>query len=302
MERVSTCGLTQSLIASTLAMQSRMAEAQVQSSSGLLATTYAGLGADSGALIALETELTRMDTWSSNTETALSRVQSMYDAVGSMTDVMTSLRATISAALSDTTGAGDYAATAQGLMEEFASLLNTQLDGRYLFSGGDATDPAVPSEYSGYPVQTVPSTANTGYYMGDDSIASVRVSEERTVEYGVTADNGAFEEAIRALSLVANATSTPLDTATFEEAYDLALGALNDLTAVQSGLSLKAEQLERAQHTQETTKSLVEGSITDLKSSDTAEVSVRLAEYETLLQASYSALASATSLTLVDYL
>ncbi len=302
MERVSTCGLTQSLISATLSMQSRMAEVQVQSASGLVSDSYAGLGTDSATLISLETELSRMNTWSDNTSTASTRITSMYNAVDSMNDIMSSLRATISGALSSTDDSIDYNEMANGLLEEFASLLNVQVDGRYLFAGGDTKSPAVPSDSADYSVVTVPSTADTSYYEGDSSIASVRVSEDRAIDYGVTADDTAFEKAIRAISIIANATTDPIDETAFTEAYDLATEALDDLISVQSGLALKAEQLERAQYSQEATITLVEEAVTNIKAADTAEVSVKLAEYETLLQASYSALASVTSLSLLDYL
>jgi len=56
--------------------------------------------------------------------------------------------------------------------------------------------------------------AGTSYCQGDGEAASVRVSDSQIVSYGVTADNTAFEKALRAMSLVAN--NSPLSTDTLK--------------------------------------------------------------------------------------
>lgn len=303
MERVSTFGLNQALLASAMTVQARLAEKTLQESSSLVATTYGGLGAKSGTLISLESEVTRLNTWSDVTQTALTRVETMYDTTSSMSEALTTLRTTLSSAISDTSDTDNYNATGASLLEEFASLLNLQFEGRYLFAGSLTTTQPVPDDASSYAVPTAPyTTADTSYYSGDDATASVRISENQTIDYGVTADNAAFEKAIRAMSILANLTTDPMDTTAAQAAYDLATEALDGLLAVQGGLSLDADRLETALASQETALASIQDRVTDIKSVDVTEIAVQVTQYETLLQASYSALATISGVSLTDYL
>lgn len=295
--RVSTFGLGQTMLSSSLSVQSKYANTAVQQASGLASTTYGGLGSKASSLLSTEATTAQLETWHTNTGTALDRTESMYSAVGSMIDLLENYRSTLSSAISstDTDGLDD---TAADLLDDMADLMNLQMDGRYLFAGSN-TDTA-PVDTSTFSTPSVPSSADTSYYTGDSEKASVRVSGQQSISYGVTADSTAFEKALRSLNVVANAS--PLDQTALEEAYDLATEALDGLIATQSGLSNTAARLETAQSRQTSSISLLESVASDLKEVDTAEVAVKLAQYETQLQASYSALGNLSSLSLVKYL
>lgn len=47
-------------------------------------------------------------------------------------------------------------------------------------------------------------TADTSYYQSDSETASVRVADDRTVDYGVPANNSASEQVVRVLKCIAN--------------------------------------------------------------------------------------------------
>ena len=115
-------------------------------------------------------------------------------------------------------------------MNELASLLNTQYDGRYLFAGS-RTETA-PVDMSAYSNTTSATTADTSYYQGNDELASAKVSTSQSITYGVTADNTAFEQAMRAFSMITNATSSPADSTTLSSALNLATSALDAATGV----------------------------------------------------------------------
>jgi flagellar hook-associated protein 3 FlgL len=300
MERVSTYGLGQSLMASSMALQSRYAGTVGKQASGLTADTYGALGAKASTLISLESYATRMNTWSDTTQTALSRVQSMYSAVGDMADQMTSLRTTLSGALSSDGGDVDLNAMGKAMLADLADLMNLRQDGRYLFAGS-RTDTA-PVDVSALAVPTIPSTADAGYYTGDTETASVRVSDQQTIDYGVTANGDAFEKALRAANMLANLTTSPMDETAVTEAYDLATEALDGLLAQQGGLSINASRLETAKTRQDSQISALESMTSDIKSVDAAEIAVRVTEYSSQLQASYSALGKIGELSLTKYL
>lgn len=299
-ERVSTYGLGQSIMQSSMALQSRYAAATSHQASGLVADSYGDLGAKALRLISFETSSTRLQTWSDTTQIADDRVQAMYSAVGDMTDQLTSLRSTLSAALSSDGTDLDLNASGQSMLSDLANLMNLRQGGRYLFAGS-RTDTA-PVDVSSLTTPTSPSTADTAYYQGDGKIASVRTSERQTIDYGVTADGTAFEKALRAANILATMTTAPVDTTAVSEAYDLATEALDGLLAVQGGLSINSNRLETAQSTQDGALSLLETMTSNIKAVDAAELMVKLSQYETQLQASYSALGKIGSLSLTNYL
>lgn len=294
--RVSTFGQTSSVLANALNTQAKLAEKQEQQSTGLVSTTYAGLGSDASTVVDLEVSVSRAEATISAANTALTRVEEQYSALGSISDLLTDMRSEVNAVTSDEDLDTLQTAAAE-MLEELTSLLNTQYQGRYLFAGSETTDVAV--DLTDYEVTDL-STENTDYYEGDDYVQTVRLTDSRSLSYGITADNSAFEEAIRALSYLANAD--PLETSDLEEISDLLISSQDAVIALQSSMGYKADSLESLIESKEDYVSTVQSMVTDLTSVDVAEVAVEATTYETQLEASYSALGTLTSLSLLDYL
>jgi len=299
MERVSTFGLGQTMLTSSLSLQSRLAKAELQNASGLKASTYTALGAaDSSRLVTVEDTVSRTKAWSSNAQTVLDRVEVMYSTVGSIADKMTSLRTTLSAAMSDTSSVTDYASLGSTLLDDLSGLMNTQVDGRSLFGGGRTdTKPVDVSKLT-----SPPTGVDTSYYQGDSNQASIQVSTDQTITYGVTADNSGFEKALRAANLLKGLTTNPVDSTKVSAAYSLATEALDDLLTTQGNISLSSSRLEAAKTRQDNAVTMLNDRASALKSVDVAEVSVHISELQNTLEASYSALGKITSLSLVKYL
>ncbi|MBI2242051.1 MAG: flagellin [Magnetospirillum gryphiswaldense] len=299
MERVSTAGLGQALLRSAMTVQARLAEKQSAQSSGLTQETYAAMGSSAGKLISMESQLSTLQGRSDSTQTALDRAQSMSDAVGSMVDLMSDLRSTLSSMTTQTSDSVDYNQVGQTLLEDLATLMNLQVDGRYLFGGGETT--AAPVDVSLLTVQTTsPTTADTAYYLGDDAVQSVKVTDTATVDYGVNANESGFEKALRAANMLANIDAGDEDA--IAEAYDLATEAMDELLAAQGRLGVNAGRLESWLERQDTAASLMSERISDVKAVDTAQVAVEISQYETTLEASYAVLGKLNGLHLLDYL
>ncbi len=130
------------------------------------------------------------------------------------------------------------------MLEQMASLLNTQYNGGYLFGGSATKTAPVDISSATYAAASSPSTADTNYYQGDSQLGAVRVSDNQTVSYGVTADNTAFEQIMRAMNLVAS--NSPLSTDTLNEALDLAVDSIDKLGVVQTRISNASASIERA--------------------------------------------------------
>jgi len=298
--RVATFALSNSMIDAALRTQAKVSERQIQTASGNISSDFGGLGATSKKVLDLQVSVSQSKSYEDNATSAANRVEVMYSATGSIGDLLNSFKSDLTSALSvNGSDTSVLKSSAEDLMSEMASLLNTQYGGRYLFAGGSTT--AAPVDLSTYS-NTTSTTADTSYYQGDSQIASVKVSDSQYINYGVTADNAAFEEAMRAFSMIANSTSDPIDTATLNDAIDLATSALDSVTAVQTKLSLSASQLERAVSIQQDFQDYATTLSDSLTEVDVAAVTAEISTYQAQLEASYSAISKISSLRLSDYL
>lgn len=299
--RVATFALSNSMIDAALRTQSEIATRQIQTASGKVSSDYGGLGANSKKVIDLQVSMSRSSNYEQAASSADDRVQVMYSATGSIADLLSSFKTQLIAATSAaSTDSTSLTSAAQGYMDDIASLLNTQYGGRYMFAGSQTE--TAPVDLSGYSNTTSATTADTSYYTGDDQIVSAKVSDSQSISYGVTANNPAFEQAMRALSIIANATTSPVDSTTIASALDLTTSALDGVTGVQTQLSLKASQLESAVSTQQDYQSFASTLSSNLTDVDVAAVTAQISTYQTQLEASYSALSKILSLKLSDYL
>jgi flagellar hook-associated protein 3 FlgL len=298
--RVATFAQSDQMITSALRTQSIMANEQIEESSGVKSEDFAGYGSDTQSIINLQISVSRAETYIDAATQADSKVQVMYSAVGSVTDLITNLRSDLSAA---TTGSSSdtssLISSAQDMLQEMGSILNTQYDGQYVFSG--ASTSTAPVDLTSFDSGTGSlSTADTSYYQGDDQIASVQVSDDQTVDYGVTADNSAFEQVMRVLKYIANSSS--LSSSDISSAASVASNALDAVSIVQSKLSDASSQIEEASSEQTSYKNYASTFGSDLTSVDVAAVTAQMSTYQSQLTASYAAIAKIDSMNLASYL
>jgi flagellar hook-associated protein 3 FlgL len=243
--RVATFAINDQMIASALRTQSTMANQQIQEASGLISSDFGGLGSSAQQVLNLQVSVTRAQSYIDAATQTNSKIQVMYSAVNSVSDLVTQFRTLLTSASSaSSTDAASVTETAKNMLEQMASLLNTQYNGGYLFGGSATKTAPVDISSATYAAASSPSTADTNYYQGDSQLGAVRVSDNQTVSYGVTADNTAFEQIMRAMNLVAS--NSPLSTDTLNEALDLAVDSIDKLGVVQTRISNASASIERA--------------------------------------------------------
>lgn len=137
---------TSHTLLSNLALKnaSKVADLNTQASSGYKSREYSGIAESTQRLLNLEAEYTRTDQYLRNATQAKLRLQSMETAVDEMTSVAVKMKTLLIQALSanqsDDVNLDNEATQA---MQQLAGLLNTNLDGRFLFAGGRSDQPAV---------------------------------------------------------------------------------------------------------------------------------------------------------------
>ncbi|MEO9526847.1 flagellin [Roseibium sp.] len=294
--RVATFSQTSTILQSALQTQARLAQNQEQQASGILSGDYAGLGQSAVTLVDLEVSVSRSQAAVDAAGDTLTRVETTYSVLGGISDILTSMRSNVTAVLTEEDIAG-LQTVAASYLEDVASLLNTQLAGRYLLAGSSTQD--APVDLQTYEAATL-TDVDTGYYTGDDYTQSVRLGTDRTIEYGVTADEDAIEAALRAISYAASADPLSMDdVATLS---DLLVSAQDGIIALQSMSSTTAASLESFITSEESFIASAEEMITEVSSADIAELIVEASSYEVQLEASYAALGSLSDLSVLDYL
>ncbi len=234
MQVISTNNLYQTTVGEALNVQSQWSVAETQQASGLKASDFGSLGAgDSRETLNLSTDIAQASTWAAVAKTTGATTQAMFTAVGTMQQAVNKAAVLISTSMSSPNNS-DLLGQAEGIMGTLLTQVNQQVGGNYLFAGANTSVAPVDlthypklvpqTDSSGNPVLDVngnqvygydASNADTSYYTGDNTIAKVQVNLQQTLSYGVTANNPAIEEAIRAVQQVieaaqvsANATET----------------------------------------------------------------------------------------------
>jgi flagellar hook-associated protein 3 FlgL len=298
--RVATFALSDQMVTGALRTEATMANLQAQEASGLKSQFLADYGADTQQIVNLQVSVTRSQSFVDASTLADNKVQVMYSAVGTMTDLITTLRTQLSAASTgSSTTTASAISSAQQMLQQMASLMNSQYNGEFVFGGArTATAPADLTTFAtGAGSLTTP---DTSYYQGDGEIASVRVAADQTVSYGVTADNPAFEQIMRVLKFVAN--STTLTSTDITSALDLASNALDATATVQAKLSNSAAQMESAKSLQTEYQNFAQALGGDLTGVDVAAVTAQLATYQSQLTASFSAISKIQGMSLATFL
>jgi flagellar hook-associated protein 3 FlgL len=302
--RVATFALSDQMIASALRTEATMANLQVQEASGLQSQFLAGYGADAERVVNLQVSVTRAQSYIDAATLADSKAQVMFTALGGtgsgISDIISRLRTALSAATTgSSTAMASLISSAQQMLPEMQSLLNTQYNGEYVFGGARTTTP--PVDLSTFATGAGSLTAaDTSYYQGDSEIASVQVAADQTVAYGITADNPAFEQVMRVLKFVANSSS--LSSADITNALNLASSALDDVATVQAKLSNADAQIVSAKSLQTDYQGFAQTLGSDLSGVDVGALTAQLATYQSQLTASFSAIAKIESLNLASFL
>ncbi|MBP2230932.1 flagellar hook-associated protein 3 FlgL [Azospirillum agricola] len=290
MERVATYNHQNTLVQYMMKAEAKVAAEQVRSASGLNSTDYKGIATDSGRLVNLESHYRRLERYIDEGEVVNGRIQSMYDAVGGMADLTSRLSALV-VGLQGNNAAGveGVVAEAAELMKEFAGLLNTRQEGRYLFAGGRTDQPAVTIDGAAYPAATtVPSSADTRYYQGDSTVAHFQAADDLILSYGVTANEPGFEKALRAFNLLANLATNPVDTAVLDEVTRLASDSTDALAVTQARLGAASASLERTIDRHVDEQLVLQSHVDDIRSVDLAESTTRLSQLQASLEATMS--------------
>ena len=139
-------GAMNTLIADAQTVRQRMDQLTQQSSTGLIAQTYAGLGSGAAVSLDLRPQIAALGVWQSNinaatgamgvTQTAMTQVQSIASNFRAQLDTLNGVTPS---------NVDSLASSARQALVQVAGLLDTTDGGTYVFGGADSTNPPVPN-------------------------------------------------------------------------------------------------------------------------------------------------------------
>lgn len=132
---VSSQAITQALRYSMMRMQNELVTAQKEVATGRVADPGLALGARSGHTVTLARDVERLKGLVDSNQLASSRLGSTQDALKQLSDRAEELRSTLTAAMSGNSHPSVVQMDAASMMETLTSVLNTTINGEYLFAG-----------------------------------------------------------------------------------------------------------------------------------------------------------------------
>lgn len=136
---ISTQNLMGASRASTMQAQSDLAKVQQELSSGKKADVGLSLGADSSHVIALNLQASQLQSYTDSNTLADTRLTSTSSAVSTLQTTATSFLSTLSTANPNSAANSALISSSQSNLSAMTSILNTAVNGEYIFGGINTT-------------------------------------------------------------------------------------------------------------------------------------------------------------------
>lgn len=315
------------------ALKGRLDQTQAQASSGKKSSSIADMGATgAGNAVKARADMKRLDSYTENLNAAQGRIKVMDSAIASVTEDARTMLTTLRQQLqSSTPQTAILSNQAKALLSSITDKLNAQVNGKYVFAGNDlysapfasnaALTTGIGGQTAGWMTGAVSqatilanarATSGTALGFGASLLTAgavgFRASDNVNLDTTVLANNPGFADVLRGLAVVANmpAPTTTGQTTTYWNAINAAITMLDEgsraVDVVQGNLGNTAKQVSNllVQHSE--TSTVLEQMVGDIEDVDLVEVSTRLQNLQTQMQASYSILASLKDLSLTNYI
>lgn len=132
---VSSLSIRQALRYSMSRMQNDLVSAQKESTTLRVADVGLALGARTGHSVSLARDVSRLNSLIDSNQLAASRLSSTQSALAQLNERGEELRTALTAALSGSSDPGIARADSDAMLETLTSIMNTSINGEYLFAG-----------------------------------------------------------------------------------------------------------------------------------------------------------------------
>lgn len=279
--------------------QSKLAELQIQMSSGYKSSTFAGLNGQVEQFTLLEAKMRSSQQYIDSNKLAVSRMKTADQAMGNLVDLADDMENLIVLARSAASGnALDVPQQMRNLMESFTAALNINFEGRYLFGGTNTGNPPVPNALA-TPEQ--PGVADASYYAGAKQDVIYRADEKIEYAFPVRADHIAFQKIYAAANLAIQGADANSD-AILGQALSMMQSGQVDLNSARAALNAATINIEQISERQVSLKLYWQGVTEAVSKTDMVAASTEVANHEAILQATFQVFSRISQLRLSDFL
>lgn len=328
---VASRGLRAELASNADAVNLKLQQVGEQISSGLVSTTYAGLGGGALTSLNLRPQIAHNDALASGLVAATSQMGVTQTVMGQISSLAQGVFVNLTANTGSGTGAigiDAIASQARDAFNSIAALLNTRDGDSYIFAGQDSANPPVGStagfvagvtsavQALGTGATSLATTegaslgASTATMFsstpGQSTPQSVETGQGAPAPYGISAGTPYMRQLMQSLASIGALTSTQTKTAEFPGFVQDALKQLGSastaLTADQGTLGERQTALTATQTAFTSTQISLSTQLSSVEDADVASLATTQSLLQTQLQTSYKLIANMQNLSLVSYL
>lgn len=296
-DRISTYGAHQRSLRDFNQVTERLANTQNQISSGYKSADFAGLNGQVEQLSSLEAKIKKNINYKDNNAIIETRLQTTNNALDQIIETGTRIKNLISQRRAPN---GDVAFSQQlnALKDQLASALNTNVEGRYVFSGSRTDAPAV--------IIPIPQTNRIGvpdasYYQGSAADLKARLDDDLEVTYNIRADETGFQKLFASVFQALQGDGNGSDAA-LSSAYALAEQGVENIIQAQGKVNANLVNIQQVNDKHENLSTYWRGLTEQISHTDLVVASTQVAVDQATLQASFQTFARLINLRLSDFL
>jgi flagellar hook-associated protein 3 FlgL len=317
-------------------LNTTLADLERQIASGKKHNTLAGFG----GVVAHNVQRVRMDrnhvqTYLDNITTVNTRIKAMSQALTSARNSVGQVIDGIVTALHDSSeDVGTLSVLAKNALKFVQDLANLNVGGRYLFAGSDTTsapfidDTQLNANFQAEVTNWLNGTNTTAQFaantdafsatalgfnpaLSSSGTVAVRIDQSTEVDYTVKADQGGFQEIVRALGLMANLkvpdpnvdvpTTADLDDM-LSKVLSIARAGVAQIDQAETNLGTKFGFINAVMEDHQKDAAALDGLIGDTENADMTEAITKIQALQTQLQSSYEVTSVISRLSLVNFL
>lgn len=280
-------------------VQNDLAKEQIQISSGIKSPDFAGMSSDTQQYLALDATIGRLTQYQNDNQVVLSRINTTSTALGQVIDTASALQKLILQRRSGSFDATSFGAQLNGIWQQLAGQLNTNVGGKYLFSGTKTDTPPMNADL--FPILDQIGHPDDNYYHGSQQDITVRADDDVLLTANARADDTGIQKIVAALATAKRGNDQGTDDY-LAQAIALIDQGIRDTVSSRATVDANKVALTNVVKNQQSLQLYWQGLRESIGNTDVVAVSTQVAVNQGILQATFQAFAKITSLQLSNYL
>lgn len=247
------------------------------------------------------TDIERYSGYISNNNALLNTLENTDQQLNQIIDLLDDYKSQLVMLRSAAGKSMNFKQTAINTFESLEQSLNSNFQGKYIFSGTHYNDPAVNDIVQ--ITNLIADQPSTNYYIGGKEIPSADIGDNFIIEYGIKADHPGFMNFIAALHLGLQAdNNNQIDDNRAQQAIELSEKSLDQIISLRAQLGTNMRVLSNKIETDKKFIEFNEKILNNILNIDFPSAMVEYNSYTTTIQAAYQMIAKFSRLSLLDYL